>query len=155
MLTVGNLSSVPVMINQINIMQMPNVLTCCLWFQVEGTPKKHVAEEFEDFDYSDLYEDLSISTVTTSPNVTDYEVRLTISGCLSCSLRLLSFPVSSLTHKIIEYEDYDNTTDLAILNEYEYEEEEERYGPAEREREVLFNTQVTVQILLRGPFLFI
>lgn len=45
---------------------------------MEGTPKKHVAEEFEEFDYSDLYEDLSMSTVTAGPNVTDYEARITI-----------------------------------------------------------------------------
>lgn len=38
------------------------------------------------------------------------------------------------------------------MNEYEYEDE--RYGPAEREQEVLFNTQVTV-LLLREAFLFI
>lgn len=44
--------------------------------QEERTPKKHLAEEFEEFDYSDLYEDLSISTVTAGPNVTDYEVSL-------------------------------------------------------------------------------
>lgn len=62
-------------------------------------------------------------------------------------------PCLRLTHKIVEYEDYDNTTDLAQVNEYEYEDE--RYGPAEREREVLLNTQVTVQIFLRGAFLFI
>lgn len=44
--------------------------------------------------------------------------------------------------QIIEYEDYDNTTDIYQVNEYEYEEEEERYGPAEREREFYLNTQV-------------
>lgn len=38
-------------------------------------PKKHVVEEFEEFDYSDLYDDLSVSTVTAGPNVTEYEVR--------------------------------------------------------------------------------
>lgn len=45
-------------------------------FQVERAPKKPVIEEFEEFDYSDLYDEMSVSTVTTSPNVTDYEVRL-------------------------------------------------------------------------------
>lgn len=74
---------------------MPNGLTC-LRLQVEGTPKKYVAEEFEEFDYSDLYGDLSISTVTAGPNVTDYEVRLTIRDWLLCSLYFLSFPVSVL-----------------------------------------------------------
>lgn len=54
-----------------------------------------MAEEFEDFDYSDLYDDLSISTVTAGPNVTDYEVRLTIRGWYLCSLCLLSLPVSA------------------------------------------------------------
>lgn len=43
-------------------------------FQVERAPKKHVVEEFEEFDYSDLYDDMSVSTVTAGPNVTDYEV---------------------------------------------------------------------------------
>lgn len=44
--------------------------------QVERKPKKHVAEEFEEFDYSDLYEDRSVSTATAGPNDTEYEVRL-------------------------------------------------------------------------------
>ncbi|GLD68277.1 collagen alpha-1(XI) chain-like isoform X1 [Lates japonicus] len=81
--------------------------------EVERTPKKHVVEEF---DYSDLYDDISVSTVDASTNVTEYE--------------------------IVEYEDYDNTTDFYHMNEYEYEEEyDERYGPAEREREYSLNAQ--------------
>lgn len=45
--------------------------------------------------------------------------------------------------QIVEYEDYDNTTDYYHVNEYEYEEEyDDRYGPAEREREYSLNTQV-------------
>lgn len=44
--------------------------------------------------------------------------------------------------QIIEYEDYDNTTDLHHVNEYEYEEYDERYGPAEREGEFSLNAQV-------------
>lgn len=41
-------------------------------FQVERVPKtKPVVEEF---DYSDFYDDVSISTVTSGPNVTEYEV---------------------------------------------------------------------------------
>lgn len=71
-----------------------NVFRCFLQFQIEGTPKKHVAEEFEEFDYSDLFGDLSISSVTAGPNVTDYEVRLTIRDRFLCSLCRLSFPVS-------------------------------------------------------------
>lgn len=43
---------------------------------MERPPRKHVVEEFEEFDYSDLYDDLSTSTVTVGPNVTEYEVRL-------------------------------------------------------------------------------
>ncbi len=43
---------------------------------MERAPKKHVVEEFEEFDYSDLYDDISVSTVTAGPNVTEYEVRL-------------------------------------------------------------------------------
>lgn len=43
-------------------------------FQVERAPKtKPVVEEF---DYSDFYDDVSVSTVTSGPNVTEYEVRL-------------------------------------------------------------------------------
>lgn len=43
-------------------------------FQVERVPKKHLVQEFEEFDYSD-YDDISVSTVTAGPNVTEYEVR--------------------------------------------------------------------------------
>ncbi|XP_015252893.1 PREDICTED: collagen alpha-1(XI) chain-like [Cyprinodon variegatus] len=80
----------------------------------EGTPKKRIVEEF---DYSVFYDDISVSTVTAGPNVTEYE--------------------------FIEYEDYDNTTNYYHVNEYEeYDEEyDDRYGPAEREREYLLNTQ--------------
>lgn len=46
------------------------------FFQVERMPKKPVVEEFEEFDYSDFYDDVSVSTVTSGPNVTEYEVRL-------------------------------------------------------------------------------
>lgn len=46
------------------------------FFQVERTPKKPVVEEFEEFDYRDFYDDVSVSTVTSAPNVTEYEVRL-------------------------------------------------------------------------------
>lgn len=84
--------------------------------EVVRKPKKHVAEEFEEFDYSDLYEDRSVSTVTAGPNDTEYE--------------------------IVEYEDYDNTTEYEQVNEYEYEDEyDDRYGHAEREREISLNTR--------------
>ncbi|XP_010779292.1 collagen alpha-1(XI) chain-like, partial [Notothenia coriiceps] len=83
---------------------------------VERKPKKHVAEEFEEFDYSDLYEDRSVSTATAGPNDTEYE--------------------------IVEYEDYDNTTEYEQVNEYEYEDEyDDRYGHAEMEREISLNTR--------------
>ena len=42
--------------------------------------KRPVVEEYSD---SDLYDDLSVSTVTVGPNVTDYEVGL-------CALPLLN-----------------------------------------------------------------
>lgn len=98
-------------------------------------------------DYSDLYEDLSISTVTAGPNVTDYEVSLSTWGWVPLlSGPLVTSCVCAGTHQVVQYEDYDNATDLSLLNEYEYEqeeeEEEERYGPAVREGEVLFNAQV-------------
>lgn len=63
---------------------------------MERAPKKHVVEEFEEFDYSDLYDDMSVSTVTAGPNVTEYEVRLS-REISSTSLALcLSFCPSSL-----------------------------------------------------------
>lgn len=48
-----------------------------------------------------------------------------------------------LVAQIVEYEDYDNTTDYYHVNEYEYEEEyDDRYGPAEREGDYTLNAQV-------------
>lgn len=38
--------------------------------------KKPVVEEYGDDLYADLYDDLSVSTVTVGPNVTEYEVGL-------------------------------------------------------------------------------
>lgn len=54
--------------------------------------------------------------------------------------------------KIIEYEDYDNTTDYYRANEYEYEEEDERYGPAERERDVVLNAEVQSELYIMELF---
>lgn len=48
--------------------------------------------------------------------------------------------------QIIEYEDFDNATDGYHVNEYEYEEEDERYGPAEREREFSLNAAVRAEL---------
>lgn len=44
--------------------------------------------------------------------------------------------------QIIEYEDFDNQTGGYQVNEYEYEEEDERYGPAEREGEFSLSAEV-------------
>ncbi|KAG5832804.1 hypothetical protein ANANG_G00295030 [Anguilla anguilla] len=75
--------------------------------QVDRRPKQPEVEEFgEDF-YSDLYDDLSVSTVTVAPNVTEYE--------------------------IIEYEDYINGTEYHEQEYEEYEEYEDRFGLVERE----------------------
>lgn len=40
---------------------------------MEKVPRKPVIEDYDDL-YTDLYNDLTISTVTASPNITDYEV---------------------------------------------------------------------------------
>lgn len=46
--------------------------------------------------------------------------------------------------QIVEYEDYDNGTDLYHVDRYEYEEEyDERYGPAQKEREYSLSAQVS------------
>ncbi|XP_057699488.1 collagen alpha-1(XI) chain-like isoform X2 [Corythoichthys intestinalis] len=94
-----------------------SILTNIAADEVDVTSKKHVVEELDEYDLSDLYEDVSISTVTAGPNLTEYE--------------------------IFEYEDYDNSTDDYQVNEYEYEEEEvdERYRPAEREGGIGLNAQ--------------
>lgn len=56
--------------------------------------------------------------------------------------------------QIIEYEDFDNTTDGYQVNEYEYEEEDERYGPAEREREFSLNAEVRAELQRHAVELF-
>lgn len=57
--------------------------------------------------------------------------------------------------QIIEYEDFDNTTtDGYQVNEYEYEEEDERYGPAEREREFSLNAEVRAELQTHAVELF-
>ena len=46
----------------------------CVGLQ-EGKPvTKPMVEEYGDDLFGDLYDDLSVSTVTVGPNVTDYEV---------------------------------------------------------------------------------
>lgn len=42
--------------------------------QEDKPVKKPVVEEYGDDLYRDLYDDLSVSTVTVGPNVTEYEV---------------------------------------------------------------------------------
>lgn len=44
--------------------------------------------------------------------------------------------------QIIEYEDFDNQTGGDQVDEYEYEEEDDRYGPAEREGELSLSAEV-------------
>lgn len=56
--------------------------------------------------------------------------------------------------QIIEYEDFDNATDGYQVNEYEYEEEDERYGPAEREREFSLNAAVRAELQTHAVELF-
>lgn len=49
-------------------------LSLCVGPQ-EGKPvKTPVVEEYGDDLFADLYDDLSVSTVTAGPNVTEYEV---------------------------------------------------------------------------------
>ena len=40
--------------------------------QLDTSTRKRVREEFEEYDYSELYSDLS--TEVASPNITEYEV---------------------------------------------------------------------------------
>lgn len=69
-------------------------------FQVDRAPKEHLVEEFEEFDYSDLYDDLSASLPTAGPNVTEYEVRL--SSVSFWSLLCLSFPYVHLYVRLLD-----------------------------------------------------
>lgn len=46
----------------------------CVDLQEDKPVKKAVVEQHEADIYRDLYDDLSVSTVTVGPNVTDYEV---------------------------------------------------------------------------------
>lgn len=43
-------------------------------FQEERRPKKPVVEDFEEFDYNDLYEEIPVGNEAS--NMTEYEVRL-------------------------------------------------------------------------------
>lgn len=64
-------------------------------------------------------------------------------GSLSVTLCSLCICLRMCIVQIVEYDDYDNTSDYYQVNEYEYEEEYyERYGPAEREREYILNAEV-------------
>lgn len=48
-------------------------LRLCAGLQ-EDKPVKPVVEEYGDDLYRDLYDDLTVSTVTVGPNVTEHEV---------------------------------------------------------------------------------
>ncbi|KAK3530708.1 hypothetical protein QTP86_032245 [Hemibagrus guttatus] len=87
--------------------------------EVQKVPRKQAVEEYDDL-YSDHYSDLSVSTVTAGPNITEYE--------------------------IVEYEELDNGTEYVVRDyeEYEeYEEYEDRYGPATREGNDHWNRQAS------------
>lgn len=49
-------------------------LSPCVGLQENKPVKRPVVEEYGDDLYGDLYDDLSVSTVTVGPNVTEYEV---------------------------------------------------------------------------------
>lgn len=49
-------------------------LSLCVGLQEDKSVKRPVVEEYGDDLYGDLYDDLSVSTVTVGPNVTEYEV---------------------------------------------------------------------------------
>lgn len=49
-------------------------LRLCAGLQEDKPVKKPVLEEYGDDLYRDLYDDLTVSTVTVGPNVTEHEV---------------------------------------------------------------------------------
>ncbi|KAL7851815.1 hypothetical protein SRHO_G00176000 [Serrasalmus rhombeus] len=86
--------------------------------EVEKVPRKSTVQDYDDDLYSDLYSDLSVSTVTAGSNVTEYE--------------------------LVEYDELDNETEYLVKEYEEYEEYEEyddRYGPATRNGEDFWNGQ--------------
>lgn len=50
------------------------LISVCVCLQETRPVTKPVVEEYGDDLYADLYDDLSVSTVTVGPNVTEYEV---------------------------------------------------------------------------------
>lgn len=118
---------------------------------MEKHPKEPKVEEFGEEFYSDLYDDLSMSTVTMGPNVTEYEVSKVLwfiaqlaftsddgkAAIWSHSWLVKNTLVLILVIQVMEYVDYENSTDGDEYHarEYEeYEEYEDRYGLAEREK---------------------
>uniref|UniRef100_A0A3B4CG06 Fibrillar collagen NC1 domain-containing protein n=1 Tax=Pygocentrus nattereri TaxID=42514 RepID=A0A3B4CG06_PYGNA len=85
--------------------------------QTEERPvNKPEVEEYAKNVYSNTYDDLSVSTVTVATNISEYE--------------------------LIEYDDFKNGTESSELEYEEYEVDEDRYGPAKRERARTWNGQV-------------
>ncbi|KAI5620898.1 collagen alpha-3(V) chain precursor [Silurus asotus] len=76
--------------------------------QSEVEEEKPIKMPEVELDTEDIYHDLTVSTVTVSTNISDYE--------------------------LFEYEDFKNSSESSEQYE-EYEAYEDRYGPAERERE--------------------
>lgn len=103
--------------------------------------------EYEDGLYGDLFEDVSVSTVTVSPNVTEHEV-----GQMQTQEVLLSenreterlnwYSLSDFwLQQILDYEEFNNDTEL----EYEeYEIYEDDFDFAERERAETLNVEVNL-----------
>ncbi|KAI5090989.1 collagen alpha-3(V) chain precursor [Silurus meridionalis] len=75
--------------------------------QSEVEEEKPIKMPEVELDTEDIYHDLTVSTVTVSTNISEYE--------------------------LFEYEDFKNSSDSSEQYE-EYEAYEDRYGPAERER---------------------
>lgn len=106
--------------------------------------------EYEDGLYGDLFEDVSVSTVTVSPNVTAHEVGQiqTQEVLLSQSRKAERFNWYSLPcvwlQQLLDYEEFNNDTEV----EYEeYEIYEDDFDFAERERAETLNVEVN---LIRG-----
>lgn len=96
-----------------------------MYVQVQKIPRKPSFEEYDDL-YSDIYNDLSVSTVTAGPNVTEYEV----SECGSSTVVLLS-------HKVLLTFSWWSSKDLlALLGRTSKGHQE--FFPPERFPEVLF-----------------
>lgn len=105
-------------------------------FQQDQPVKTPEIEEYSD-DF--LYDDLSTSTVTVGPNITDYEV----------NVFLFCFLISRTCHwqisisQILEYTDYKNDTELDYEGEEIYDD---AFGFAERERAETWGGEVNLNL---------